>query len=506
MTTPLTCKLLVASAAVLALPRAASSQPASASQRAFAPARKVLDAAIAAHGGLDALRAIKSVQRAGGGTAYNQGQSLRPGTPYTQRAVAVTSVLDLARGRSATEVVTTPAGGIATPSRSVLRGDDGFTFAPLTKVSSPMSPAGVAAARTALRRDPATLLLTADARAETLRELGTAVFERRPHRVITFADSDGAQLALYVDAQTQRLAKLETLADNPVLGDTVTEVVFSDYQAVSGVQLPARVVTRIAGELVQDLRFTEIKVNVSPADALFEPPAGAISAPLVPGAASVVPTKLADGVWFIAGSSHNSLAVELADSLVLIEAPQSDERSRAVIAKLAELAPAKPIKLVVATHYHYDHSGGLRTHIAAGATIVTTPGNRDFVTKQLVGTPHVIKPDTLSRKPAAPVIDVVTGKKGFGSGDRAIELYEVGPSPHVDEMLVAYLPKHKILFVADLFSIPAAGPIAPGTPANRALADKLKTLGLDIQTIAPGHGRIGTMLDLQKALATPVPN
>jgi glyoxylase-like metal-dependent hydrolase (beta-lactamase superfamily II) len=196
--------------------------------------------------------------------------------------------------------------------------------------------------------------------------------------------------------------------------------------------------------------------------------------------------------------------VVLADSILLIEAPLGEERSQAVIAKLAEVVPGKPIKSVVATHYHYDHSGGLRAHIASGATIYTTAGNRDFITK-LAAAPHAIKPDALSRKPATPKVEVVSAKKQLGDAAHPVELYDVGPSPHVDEMLVAYLPKDKILFVADLFGIPPQGPIPPGTPANRDLSDKLKKLGIDVQTIAPAHGKVGTIKDLQKALDTPAP-
>jgi glyoxylase-like metal-dependent hydrolase (beta-lactamase superfamily II) len=491
-------------AAALFAAHAASAQP-NASQRAFTPARQAIDAAIAAHGGLEALRAIKDVQRTGNATAYNQGQSLRPGTPYTTRTVAVKSTVDFVKGRSFTEQVTTPAGGIRTPGRAVLRGDDGFTVAVLTNVVSPMSPAALTGNKSALRRDPAALLLTAAGRAETLRDLGDATFDKRKHRVVTFSDADGAQIALYLDAQTHRVSKLETLADNAVLGDTITEVVFSDYRPVNAVQLPFHVVNRVGGEVVQDLQYSEIKANAGVADTLFDQPAGAVTAKLVPGAGTVVATRLADGVFFLEGSSHNSLAVVLADSVLLIEAPLGEERSQAVLTKLAEIAPGKPVKAVVATHYHYDHSGGLRTHIAKGATVYTTAGNKAFLAT-LASAAHRIKPDSLGRAPATPKIEVVAGKKSLGDAGHPVELYDVGPSPHVDEMLVAYLPKDKIVFVSDLFTIPPQGPIPPGTPANRDFADKLKKLGLDVQTIAPGHGRMGTLKDLQKALDTPAPN
>src|SRR5258708_19589198 len=112
------------------------------------------------------------------------------------------------------------------------------------------------------------------------------------------------------------------------------------------------------------------------------------------------------------------------------------------------------------THYHFDHSGGLRGWIAQGATIVTTAGNKAFV-EQVAAAKHTIRPDDLSRTPKPATVETFTGKRVFSAGDRVVELCDVGPNPHVAEMTVAYLPKEKLLFVADLFTIPAEGPIAP---------------------------------------------
>src|SRR6185295_9133498 len=88
--------------------------------------------------------------------------------------------------------------------------------------------------------------------------------------------------------------------------------------------------------------------------------------------------KLADGVWLVAGGTHNSLAVEFRDYVTVVEAPLNEERSLAVIAEVNKLVPGKPIRYLVNTHHHWDHSGGLRTYVAQGTTVVTHQGNKEY--------------------------------------------------------------------------------------------------------------------------------
>jgi len=487
-----------------AVATAALSQPAapppSAALKSYAHAREVLDRALTAGGGAAALQAVKDVTRAGSGTAYNQGQSLRPGDPYSTRAVEVMSVADFAQGRSVNEQVTTPIGGLSTKTRAVLRGESGFGHNLLTNVVTPATPGGVTGARTALRRDPLSILVTALRRAETLRYVGEDVVDGAKADVITFADADGTQVALYVDAHTGLLTKFETVFDHAVLGDTVADTMLSDYRPVGGVQVPFRVVTRLAGQVTQDVRYAGIKVNASTDARLYEAPAAAPQVTPLPGPTTVAVTKIADDVFLLAGTSHNSLLVTFPDHALLVEAPLSDDRTQALAAKIKEIAPGKPVRYVVMTHYHFDHSGGLRGWIAQGATIVTTAGNKSFV-DQVAAAKHTTHPDDLSREPKAAKIETYAGKRVFSAGDRTVELYDVGPNPHVAEMTVAYLPKEKLLFVADLFTIPAEGPIAPAGAATRQFAEKIQALGLQVDKIAPAHGRIGSMDELTQVVS-----
>src|SRR4029077_4422871 len=108
--------------------------------------------------------------------------------------------------------------------------------------------------------------------------------------------------------------------------------------------------------------------------------AAAAAAPAASGPPPAVVTAepVAKGIWFLAGQSHHSVLVEFGDHLMLIEAPQNDTRTLAVIAKARELRPDKPLKYVANSHHHFDHSGGIRAAVAEGLTVITHKANEVF--------------------------------------------------------------------------------------------------------------------------------
>ena len=110
--------------------------------------------------------------------------------------------------------------------------------------------------------------------------------------------------------------------------------------------------------------------------------------------------KLADGVYLLGGASHNSVAIELKESIAVIEAPIDEDRSLAVIEEVARLMPGKPIRFLVNTHQHFDHIGGLRTYLHIGATVVTHALNFDFYNRDVLNyTPRTLKPDMVALWP-----------------------------------------------------------------------------------------------------------
>jgi glyoxylase-like metal-dependent hydrolase (beta-lactamase superfamily II) len=298
-----------------------------------------------------------------------------------------------------------------------------------------------------------------------------------------------------LNAENQ-LEKVQTWIDSPVLGDTLVETRFSDYRDFGGVQFPGRITRSQGGYPVLDLAVTEVRLN--PEVAIAVPPQAAAGAPPV----TVAANRLADGVYYLTGGTHHSVAIEQRDHVVLVEAPLNEARSEALIAKVAELVPGKPIRYVVNTHAHFDHSGGLRTFAAEGATIVTEQANEDYYRK-IWAAPHTLNPDRLAKSGRPPRFESYTGKHVLSDGRRTIEIHSLAGNSHNDAFDLVYLPAEKILIEADAYTPAAANVPPPATPNPYTvnLYDNIRKLRLDVQQIAALHGpRVVGLADLRSAI------
>ena len=210
--------------------------------------------------------------------------------------------------------------------------------------------------------------------------------------------------------------------------------------------------------------------------------------------------EVAKGVYHVKGGTHHSLAVEMKDHMVVIEAPLFEERSVAVIKALEEKFPEKPVKYVAMTHFHIDHSGGVRAYAAKGAAILAEESNVQFLNTML-SRPKTVRPDSLAKASnVKPNVEAVKGTKTLTDGERTIELRAI-ENPHAKGMLAAYLPKEKLLFTSDLFT--PGTPVDPGNElgvANAAALYKaINEQKLDVERIIGGHGEVAPLRDLVKA-------
>jgi len=480
----------------------ANQQQKSTVEKSAQQAREVVEAGIKAMGGLAELQKINDVTREMSGVRSDEGQGAQPVWPRVAEPPATNhprmrSVRDLRGGRAFDEVEAVIFGGQPLKFTGVVTATTAFGTSETAKYVRELPAPAVNNVRAArFRRHPESLLLTAWNRPESLRWIGEGEFNGRKQRVISYSDIDGAQVSIYFDAATSLPTKTETLNDDPILGDVVNETVYSDWRPVENVKLPFHYLDRIGGSRLEESQVSSITLNTKPADSLFTVPSGyAKFEPAPPG-----PTvkKLADDVYAILGP-YNSLFVVFKDHVLVVEAGANNRYSAASIAEIKKVAPDKPIRYLVSTHFHFDHLSGVRSYVAEGTTIVTTPSAKSVIERAVVAT-HSMRPDTLSRNPKPPVIETIDDKRVFDDGVHKVELYRFA-SPHAGEMIVAYLPKEKILFEADMLDIPEAGSPTAGEDTVD-LANQLEKLGLQVDMIIPVHGKIGSIADLKAAIAT----
>ena len=187
------------------------------------------------------------------------------------------------------------------------------------------------------------------------------------------------------------------------------------------------------------------------------------------------------------------------DHAILVEAPLDDGRTLAVFDAARRLLPGKPVRYVVNSHNHFDHSGGLRAAAGEGATLVVQEQSKDYFEKAFAN-PNRIRPDHLARSgKRASIVGVADGRL-FEDGTRRVEIHRVMESVHSDTFLAVFLPRERLLIEADSFTPPPPNSPAPQVPnaLHVELVKNLERLGLPVERILPLHGRIVPLAELYR--------
>ncbi len=323
----------------------------------------------------------------------------------------------------------------------------------------------------------------------------------RKHRVIKFIGDNKATVVGFLNEQNL-VERVQTFVDNPVLGDMLFEAIYNDYKSVDGVQFPMHIVQKQGGHPIFDLKVSDVKINAAVS---IQPPQGRGGAPAAAAAPANPPAqseKLGDGVYLITGG-YTVIAIDFKDYIALVECGQNEPRALAVIAEAKRLIPNKQIRYLINTHSHFDHASGLRTFVAEGSTIVTHQVNKAYLEKAL-SQPHTLSPDKAQEAGKKPKVEAMGDKKVLTDGTHVLELYHLKNFGHHDGMIVAYLPKEKVLLEADAYNPqpPTATPLNPPSPYTLSLVDNIQRLKLDVQRIVPVHypadNRVVTMAELLK--------
>jgi glyoxylase-like metal-dependent hydrolase (beta-lactamase superfamily II) len=195
----------------------------------------------------------------------------------------------------------------------------------------------------------------------------------------------------------------------------------------------------------------------------------------------------------------------------VVEAAVNEDASQAVLAKLRDKWPDKPVRYVVNSHFHEDHAGGLRAYGAAGATVLTSSVNQAYLA-DVFTSPHTVNPDALQSSGATVPIRVVSEKTVLTDGTRNVEIYPIDDL-HVQGSLIVYLPAEQVLFSSDLISPGGFDPNVvtpdPAYPYPSGLFKQnalyllhvvLPELGLEPHFFVGGHGTFGSLAQIEQSV------
>ena len=217
-------------------------------------------------------------------------------------------------------------------------------------------------------------------------------------------------------------------------------------------------------------------------------------------------TTLADGVYSFEMGNYKSVAVEFPSTITVFEAPRNEDFNLRVIEAIVKQIPNKPIRRVVNSHQHFDAAGGLRTYVHIGATIITQWKNWELYNHDFINyAARTLKPDMVSIWPPTELAEgyyyeTVRENYTIEEAGRVMRLYYVNPIQHAEGMLMAYLPKEKLLIESDIVNTNNPLPAMP-TRDQQMFFTEVNRLKLDVEQIVPIHGKPNPWSDFAKRFA-----
>jgi glyoxylase-like metal-dependent hydrolase (beta-lactamase superfamily II) len=316
----------------------------------------------------------------------------------------------------------------------------------------------------------------------------------RPMQRMTLWAHD-TEWTMIVDPGTGLPAEVITTEADPHNAQAPIRVLFSGWREVSGVPFPFQVEQYVNGKLLR--REIRSSIEVNPRDADIDVPndleatdeamrtwgwdrstlllarAGLGGPQDDPQISNVTLEEVGPDIYHVAGGTHHALAIIGPDGIAMVDAPWFPERSAVILGQLQARWPELPVRYIILTHHHIDHSGGFRSFIEAGATLVAHADTVPFFEEAL----------RLAGHPNTRAVSVSDSASLEGIG-RRIEVFDIA-NAHADGYVATYVPDARLMFNADLFSPNRSRQFPPWL---NGFLNSLRYHGIEVERHVGGHG------------------
>lgn len=444
-------------------------------------AKAIIDAAVDAHGGDALMVDLRTLVIANRTINYSVDQSRGTEAPWDTSANEGFDAIDIEKSVFV-NTAKGSGGGFENNNSTIINGDESYqldfragTFARIAE------PDYATTSGPFVRVTPALLIRTLKDREANAHYLGETTVDDTDYNIVGFSMTVGPAISMYFEKGTNLLRRSERVFP----GFGLVEYRFDDYETKNKVPHNRKFTLYLNGDVNLEREIKSLKVNVS-LDEYIAVPEVLVSVPEVrPDPLSR--RELSDGVWLIGGNGTYGMFVDMGD-YVFAAGGTGGIADR--IESLREVVGDKPVRYGMMTHHHLDHVAAVSTYEEEGATIIAATAHERIVRRNA---------ENGERLDVKLVDDRLTLK----SGDRSVEVIDIGPTAHTEHLLVAWLPKEGIVFEADHFAMPRVGPVPPAVTSTKSFAAALEKAGLDVKTIVSAHSpKPGSAEDLEQALAT----
>ena len=474
--------IIVAGSAVLLLVSALLPADDTLPLRAVNRANEVIDAALKAYGGAEAITKLNSVASKSHFTNWATNQSRSPGPPWDESQQNNSAAIDF---ENETFVAKNKGsgGGFDFNTSQIIKGEEGWQVSYRGGTVTPIAEPSFDTTSGPFIRVTAPLLVKQlQNRRQTSHWLGEVEFDGRPHDVITLVMEVGPALSLYFDQETHLLSRSERVL--PPFGQV--DYRFTDYEVIDGIPFSKtfRLYVNDHPNIYIEIKSIEVNQPIDQYAAVPENLEMLETAPPAPTEVELQEVK--EGVFLVGAGGTYALFVEMDEHVIAIGGTAGIPDR---IAAMREVVKDKPIKYGVMTHHHSDHVLGIPAYQAEDAVVLTVKDNEAVM--------RAAATDADSLK-----LQFVEDKYVFNDTSRKLEIIDIGPTPHAEHLLVAWLPQEGILFEADHFQNPANGRMQPAQPVTKHLAEVIDELELDVKIIVGAHSpRIASIDDLRRSLS-----